>query len=263
MSPYIALFNARLSTLVQYRVAAFAGFLTQIFWGLIKSMILTAFFLEAKGPEPITLTQGITFIWLGQGFLQLLPWNIDKEIESDIRSGNVAYELVRPLDLYTLWFARALAMRVVLTLMRSPFLLLIAYLFFGLPLPGSFLSGLAFLGSLFFAAFLSSAITTLVHTTLFWTISGEGILRLLPHFTIVLSGLVVPLPLFPDWMKPIINVQPFRGIIDIPSRIYTGVIPLNEVLFYYAFQVFWILILVLLGKYLIGRALKKVVIQGG
>ena len=105
--------------------------------------------------------------------------------------------------------------------------------------------------------------TTLVSISLFWTLSGEGIQRLLPHFAVLLSGMVVPLLLFPSWMQPFLNIQPFRGIMDIPCRLYTGVIPVSETLYYLGFQLAWICILVLIGQRLIQKAIRQFVIQGG
>ena len=43
MSAYSAILRTRLATLVQYRSAALAGLATQLFWGLIKVIVLTAF----------------------------------------------------------------------------------------------------------------------------------------------------------------------------------------------------------------------------
>lgn len=263
MNPYLAIFKCRFSSLFQYRLAAFAGLTTQIFWGFIKMMIFSAFYAETFSSQPLSLSEAITFIWLGQALLQLVPWNFDKEVEVQIRNGNVAYEMIRPLDLYGYWYFKALAMRFVPTFLRSLPLFTMAGLFFGLSSPASSLSLLAFFVSVLFSLLLSAAITTFVMITFFWTISGEGIMRLLPHIAMLLSGLVVPLPLFPSWMHPFINAQPFRGIIDIPSRLYTGVIPPSEAFFYFAFQLGWTLLFFLLGKMLLNRAIKSFVIQGG
>lgn len=263
MRSYLSIFKARLSVLFQYRAAAFAGICTQLFWGLVKVMILTAFYAQATTPQPIILGQAIAFIWIGQSLLQLLPWNIDKEIEAQVRNGNVAYELVRPLDLYFLWFFRAMAMRIVPTFIRSTPLFVFALLFFGLSLPVSVWAAVAFCVSVCLAVFLSTAITTLVIISLFWTLSGEGILRLLPHIVLVLSGLVVPLPLFPNWMQTFLDWQPFRGIVDIPSRLYTGVIPVNEAFIYFGFQLMWIVVIIVLGRFLMKRAVNQFVIEGG
>ena len=263
MKAYLAILYVRMATLFQYRGAAFAGVATQIFWAIIKTMILTAFYAQTSAAQPISLVQAITFIWLGQALLALLPWNIDKELEAQVKNGNVSYELVRPINLYCLWYARAFAIRTVPTIMRCIPVFIIAILFFGLSAPISWAASLAFGVSLIFGAFLSAAITTLIIISLFWTISGEGIQRLMPHVALLLSGLIVPLPLFPEWLQPFLSLQPLRGVIDIPSRLYTGVIPVQEAFYYLGFQLIWILILVGVGKWLMNCALRQIVIQGG
>lgn len=263
MKAYLAILYVRMATLLQYRGAAFAGVATQVFWAIIKTMIITAFYAQASTSQPISLAQAITFIWLGQALLALLPWNIDKELEAQVKNGNISYELVRPINLYSLWYARAFAIRTVPTLMRCIPVFIIATMFFGLTAPISWAASLVFGVSLIFGSFLSAAITTLIIISLFWTISGEGIQRLMPHVALLLSGLIVPLPLFPEWLQPFLSFQPLRGIIDIPSRLYTGVIPAQEAFYYLGFQLIWILVLVGVGRWLMSRALRQIVIQGG
>lgn len=263
MRSYLSIFKARILSLFQYRLAAIAGICTQIFWGIIKVMIITAFYAQSIKSQPISLLQAITFIWLGQAFLQLLPWNIDKELEEQVRGGNVVYELARPLNLYWFWFSRSMAMRIVPTILRSIPLFLIVSLFFDFSSPISWNAAFYFFVSIIFAALLSSAITTIVIISLFWTISGEGIKRLLPSIVMIFSGMIVPLPLFPKWSQLFLDIQPFRGLIDIPCRLYTGVIPTEDAFFYLGFQFFWVLIFVFLGKYLMNKAIKRFVIQGG
>jgi ABC-2 type transport system permease protein len=262
MRAYFAILKSRSLVLFQYKAAAIAGLFTQFFWGLLKVFILSAFYANAISP-PISYVQAINFVWLAQAFLLLLPWNIDKEIEDQIRKGDVAYELIFPIDLYSYWFSRSLAMRLMPTLWRALPLFLLAYFFFNLSLPISINAAIYFLISLLLSALLSATITTIIIITLFWTITGEGILSLIPHFFLLLSGMIVPLPLFPSWMQPFLSIQPLRGIIDIPSRIYIGLIPESKAFYYLGFQILWILIFIIFGKLLLKKALKKFVIQGG
>lgn len=263
MKAYLSILRIQLATLCQYRAAMIASFGTLIFWGFIKGMILKAFYAESSAMQPITLAEGITFIWLGQTLLQLMPWVIDKEVETKVKTGNIIYELARPLDLYNFWYVRALAMRLVPLFMRSVPLYFLALLFFGLSAPISWQAGIGFCLSVLLAAFLSSSMTTMVIISFFWTVSGEGIQRLLPHTSMLLTGLIVPLPLFPQWLQPFLNIQPFRGLVDIPSRIYTGVIPEQQILFYLLFQIAWIAVFVVGGRALLNRAISRMVIQGG
>jgi ABC-2 type transport system permease protein len=260
---YFAIFCIRSAALLQYRAAAMAGLATQFFWAFMYVMIFKAFYSEARTLEPLSLAQTLTFIWVGQSIMPLLPWRSDKDTESQIRSGQVAYELIRPVHLYGVYYARSLALRLTPMLMRCLPIWVIAGFFLDLQAPVSWVACVWFAISVLLATLLSASITTAAAITLFWTLSGDGIKRLLPHCASLLSGNLIPLPLFPSWMQGFLNVQPFRGIIDIPCRIYTGVIPLSEVPMYLGFQVGWTLVFVYAGHLLLGKATSRLSIQGG
>lgn len=180
-----------------------------------------------------------------------------------IRSGNVVYELLRPVDLHTLWFARAVAFRSAPTVLRALPMLILALLFLGMLPPASLASTAAWLASMFGALLLSAAITEIMTISLLWTISGEGIARLMPSFSIVFSGLIVPIPLMPGWAQAICNALPFRGLMDTPARLYMGHIAPSDALGVIAQQFAWIAILMLAGRWLLARGLRKLVVQGG
>lgn len=257
--------RVRCSTLLQYRAAAFAGFLTQLFWGFFKVMLFTSLYMQSASPiqHPLTLEQTIGMIWMAQMLLGLLPWNVDREIEHQIRTGQVAYELLRPVNLYSLWFARSFAMRLIPTILRSiPFIFCLLVGLIHIPCP-SWSAFFFFLASCFMGLILSASITTLVSITLFWTVSGQGIQRLLPHVASLLSGLTIPLLFFPAWFQPLLNWQPFRGVIDLPSRLYVGVLSTEEGMSVILFQALWSLILILVGVYAMRSRLRCCVIDGG
>ena len=69
-------------------------------------MILAAFYAAATEPQPMNLTQVVAYVWLGQALLGMLPWNVDADLRGQVRDGTVAYDLLRPLDLYAYWFGR-------------------------------------------------------------------------------------------------------------------------------------------------------------
>ena len=263
MRPYLAIISARFRMLLQYRTAAVAGIATQVFWGLIRMMIFCAFYRSTRVRQPMSYPEVVTYVWLGQAMLALLPWNADSELRAMIRTGNVAYELTRPLDLYNFWFSRALAWRTAPTLLRAVPMFIIAGLFFGLKMPASFASGLAWVAATIGALLLSCAITTLINASLFWTISGDGISRMLPSIVTVLSGMIIPIPLFPDWAQTIINILPFRGLVDTPFRLYMGNIPPQQAVWLVGNQLIWAAALIILGRYVLARGVRMLVAQGG
>lgn len=263
MSAYVALFKARLRMGLQYRAAALAGFGTQLFWGLIRLMIFDAFFRSSVTPQPITYSQTVDYLWLTQALLLILPMRLEGEIQQMIRTGAVAYELARPTDLYWFWFFRSWAGRTASILLRAGPLYLIAWLFFGLKAPPSWASAGAFLLSLFGASALGCALTTLMTISLLWTISGEGISRLLNILAYVFSGSVVPLPFYPPWAQRILNFLPFGGLMDTPFRLYSGHIPPQGCWAAIGQQFAWTVALILLGRWILARGLKRLVVQGG
>jgi ABC-2 type transport system permease protein len=271
LTPYLAVISVRFRMLLQYRAAAFAGMVTQVFWGAVKLMVLAAFYAGASGAVPMRFSEVVAYVWLGQALFALLPWNIDDELAMQMRSGNVAVELLRPLDLYAYWFARTLAFRTARASLRMlPMIVLagVALPLLGLerwalPPPDGLASGGLFALSLLLTVLLSTAITMLLQVSLLYTVSSEGIVRTAPSVVTLLSGMIVPLPLFPEWLQPALALQPFRGLVDVPFRIYSGHIAPLAALGEIAQQLAWFGALCWLGRVLLQRALRRVVIQGG
>ncbi len=269
--PYAALLSARYRMLLQYRAAALAGAVTQVFWGFVRIMILLAFYRSSGTEAPMAFPDVVTYVWLGQALLALLPWNHDADLERQIRDGGVAFELLRPLDLYTFWAMRTLAMRVAATSLRAlPIVVLagVAMPLLGLEAwrlapPASPLAAALFVLAMSVAIALGCAITMLVHVSLLWTISGDGMARIMPTLVTVFSGMVIPLPLFPDWARPVLELLPFRALVDVPFRIYSGDIPAGEAGLPLALGMAWVLVFVAAGRVLLARGQRMLVVQGG
>lgn len=268
---YFSVVSTRYRMLLQYRAAAFAGIVTQFFWGAIKVMVFFAFYAVSTEEQPMSLAQVVTYIWLGQAFLGMLPWNVDKDIEQLIREGAVSYELVRPIDLYGFWFSRTLAFRTATTTLRSIPMIIFAMAVlpllgadnWAMQLPESAASLAMFVIAMFWAVMMATAFTMLMHVFMVIMISGEGLNRIMPALIIVLSGNVVPLPLYPDFLQPFLSLQPFRGLVDVPFRIYSGNIPAVSALPDILHQVIWTLVFVAVGRWLLTRSLRNLVVQGG
>lgn len=263
MGPYLAILSASVRILLQYRAAAAAGIVTQLFFGFVMVQVYEAFYRSSVGPHPIALTEVISYIWLGQAMLGMLPWNVEPEIRDQIRTGGVVYELLRPVDLYSLWYARAVARRVAPTVLRAVPQFAIAIPFLGLQTPPSWESALAWVAATAGALALAAAITTLLTITLMWTLSGDGVMMLAVSAVVFFSGQAVPLPLFPDWAQPIVSNLPFRGLIDIPFRLYLGHIPASEAPRLVGFQLAWAAAFILFGRALLARGRRVLVAQGG
>jgi len=270
--PYLAAFAARFQLMLQYRTAALAGFATQCWWGGIKVMVFAAFFhAAAHARSPMTLSQTITYTWLGQGFLVLSPWSGDPDVADKVRTGAVGYDRLRPVDSYGWWYVNAAAWMTARAAPRAGLMLLLTGVLFpviGLGAwswrpPAGLEAAALFALSMILLVGLSSAFVMLINLCIAATLTDRGINTLVPPFVILLSGSLLPLPLFPDWARTALFLQPFAGLVDIPFRIYFGQLSGAGAWAGLGLQTFWTVVLVAGGRMWMNRVMAGLQVQGG
>jgi ABC-2 type transport system permease protein len=259
--------------MLQYRAAAIAGFATQCWWGAIKVMVYAAFYRasSAASDAPITLSQVITYTWLSQGFLALAPWTSDPDVALAVRTVAVSYDRLRPVDTYTLWYVRAAGWMTSRALPRAALMFLLAGVV--LPLlglghwswapPPNLEQAALFALSFFLVVALASAIVMILNIAVAVTLNDRGVNYILSPFTIVLSGNLIPLALYPDWTHRLLFIQPFAGVVDIPFRIYSGNLHGRAALAGILLQLGWTLTLIVAGRLWMRRVMLRLEVQGG
>lgn len=266
MRLYLNYFKLRIMTFLQYRSAAIAGLTTQFFWGLMMIFIYMALYQNAPNVS-MNLEQVIAYTWLHQAFYAFLAVRVmDSEIRDSIRSGNVAYEIIRPYNLYYWWYIKCVAKRVASGILRVMPVIVVASLLpkpYGLPLPSSFTNFILFLISLLLGVFVVSGINMLVHTIGFYTYNEAGISSMLNSVMEFLAGELVPVALLPVFIQKGTYYLPFRLVCDLPFRLYSNNIGISEGLLGLGLQIIWIIILFIIGNVIVKSALKKVFVQGG
>lgn len=271
--PYVAAFSARFLLLLQYRAAALAGFATQCWWGAIKVMVYAAFYhaSAAAARAPMSLSQVITYTWLGQAFLALAAWSSDPEVGLMMRSGAVGHDRLRPIDTYALWSARAAGWMTSRALPRAALMFLTAGIV--LPLlglhewawgpPAGLVQGLLFVLSMVFVVALATSLTMFLNIAVIVTLNDRGVNSLASSFVIVLSGSLLPLPLYPDWMRSLLFIQPFAGLVDIPFRIYSGNLHGAMAWAGLGLQAAWTMVFIVIGRVWMERVMRRLEVQGG
>lgn len=260
---YLALVSARFRSLLQYRAAAAAGACTQVVWGFMRIMIFAAFYRSSSARHPMTFAEVVDYVWLGQAFFAMMPWRPDRDILQRFRSGDVARDLLRPWDLYGHWYARNVAFLSAPALIRCIPVFAVAFLASELRAPASVAAGLAWAAATVGALILGCALLTTLTCTCFWTVAGEGAVGLNMATFMMFSGMVIPLPLFPESLQPILQLLPYASLVDTPLRLWAGHLPpgaVGEVLLH---QAVWTLLLVGLGRWLVARGHRHLLVQGG
>lgn len=271
LRPYVAAFRARFLLMLQYRVAALVGFATQCWWGAIKIMVYAAFYDAAAAVAPISLPDVVTYTWLGQAFLAVLPWVADPEVGMSIRTGGIGYDRLRPLDAYGYWYARSLGWVIARALPRAILMFTAA----GIVLPLAGLEAWAwqppsgpeaavlFVPALALMIMLAVAVLMLANVVVAASLNERGVNAILVPLVTVFSGSLVPLDFFPDATRAFLHAQPLAGLVDIPFRIYfadlRGVAALESL----ALQAGWTVAMIGLGRFAMARMMHRLEMQGG
>jgi ABC-2 type transport system permease protein len=195
-----------------------------------------------------------------------MTWFYEYEIFGAISSGSIAYEMVRPLDLYGRWFSQSVGTRLAKCVLRSLPILGVAFLIPGplrMTLPPNALQLGLFLLSAVLAMLVVVAFSMLIYISAFFTISSIGIRRISAAAVDFLAGAVIPLPFFPPVLRAVIELTPFAAMQNMPLRIYSGNIAGMDAVYGIALQTFWLIVLTVLGKLWMRKALKRVIVQGG
>jgi ABC-2 type transport system permease protein len=252
---------------LQYRAAALAGVATQFAWGFMLILAHLAFARANPAAYPMEFSQTVSYLWIQQAFLSLFaPWVFDGEIFAAITSGDIAYELVRPMDLYGKWFCHAAASRLARTALRCLPIFAVAFFLpppFAMALPADLSRLLLFLASAALAWGVVVAFSLLVYALTFYTLSPVGLQILAVSVVDFLAGGIVPLPFFPEPFRGAAEWLPFAAMQNMPLRVYGGGVAGVAAARGLGLQVFWLCALVALGRLLMARALRKVVVQGG
>ena len=266
MKKYFIMFRIKFSNSMRYKTSVVFAIFTQIIWSLMNIFLFDIFY-RSTNDACLSFDNTRVYLWFEGIFLPLFAlWMLDEDIIKSIINGNIAYELVKPIKVYWVWFSRNISSRLSKFIIRScPVLILAIFLpqNYNLPRFGSYIFFPFFILSTILATILLVALSMLIYILTCRFLSYGGIKSLASKIVSFLSGGVIPLPFFSKKLKFLLSFTPFPYIQNTAIKIYIGNIGIYEVLFNIFMQVLWISVIVLLGIYFKNKVFEKIVIQGG
>ena len=241
--------------------------MTQFAFGAMYLMIYSTFM--KNGNTDMTIPQMATYVWLGQAFLEMLQtWSAENDIFEQIKTGNVVMDLVKPVDIYNMWYFKSLGRKLARLLLRMIPLILVTVL----PIWGEYsliiqtnpqLLILSII-SLIFTLLLNMSYIMLIYALSMIFISSLSLRHVMRIILEIGCGLVVPIPFMPDWVIAFLKCTPFYYFQNIGFSIYIGYMTdYKEIAINLVMQVIWIIVLTFIGKAIVSNRLKKLVVQGG
>lgn len=177
------------------------------------------------------LVRHITSVWL--------VW----ELNYEIRSGRLSNKLLKPM--HPLWqhgseMIAAIPFRVLILLPLIAILLLVRPDLWFVPDP---LALLLFVASLALAWLVNFLVQALFATLAFWIDKTDALFGVWFGLWSLLSGYLAPLDIFPEPLRPILTLLPFRGMLGLPVEILGGFLSPAQALPEVGLQVLWVIVL--------------------
>jgi ABC-2 type transport system permease protein len=246
-----------------YRSAAISGAITNTFFGFLRAYVFIALYQTRPEVGGYSMVDALTFTFLTQAMIgPVEPWG-SWRISETVQSGQIATDLSRPFDFQLYWLVQDYGRALHQFLLRSIAPTLVAMAFFEMRFPPDLLHWVAMFCSFVIAIAVSFGWRFCLNLSTFWMLDYRGVAALSALPSLLLSGFYVPLPMFPEEIRPLLYLNPLASMVQVPIDVYLGKSVGAELAMALAGQVFWAIALLLAGRVLLRFALRKLVVQGG
>jgi ABC-2 type transport system permease protein len=260
LAPYPQLARAGFRRYATYRQAAFAGLATNCVFGLLRAAVLVAVLAERGTVGGYDVATAVTYVWLGQGLITVVNLWSDRMLSDRVRSGDIAIDLGRPWDLQAALLAGDLGRAGYAVGVRLVPPVLIGMLFFPFRFPEHPVTWVLFGVSALFGVVASFGIRFLLNLSAFWMLDARGVLAVWGTVGGVLSGLILPISWFPGWAQAVLAWTPFPALFQTPIDVFTE---RGDAVALLAHQAVWAAILFAVGRFVLARGARRLVVQGG
>jgi ABC-2 type transport system permease protein len=246
-----------------YRGATLAGIFTNTVFGFIRAYILIALFAIRPVVGGYGISDALTYTFVTQGLIATVAIWGWFEIEERIRTGDLATDLLRPLSFLGYWLANDYGRAAYQALARGIPPFVVAALAFDLRLPHDATTWLVFGLSVILAVTVSFGIRAIVNLLSFWLLDSRGVSGVVSPVWIVLSGMMLPLAVFPPGLRTFCRLTPFAATFDAPAQIFLEQLSARGVATTLALQAVWAGAMLAAATRVMQRGTRKLVIQGG
>jgi ABC-2 type transport system permease protein len=193
----------------------------------------------------------------------LISGSSEFRVSRAIWTGNIAVELVRPVDYQKANFAITVGNGIAEGVLVAAIGLVFAVLIGFTAPPVHPLTWLYFLLALAFSFITKFLVVYIFGLFTFWTTGGMGISWFRRGLTDFFSGAIIPLSFFPAWLRTVSDILPFRGIVSVPATIFIERMPESQIPLTFAVEIAWIVGLWYIARLIWHFAMRKVTIHGG
>ncbi|CAM3397689.1 ABC transporter permease [Stackebrandtia soli] len=264
MNMMLALSRAGFRRFATYRQATLASCVTNTVFGCMRTFVLLAVAGSAGVAAGYTGPQLSTYVWIGQGLIGVVALWGWTELSERVRTGEVAADLLRPVNPVWTYLGIDLGRAAFALLTRMAVPIAVGALFFPFYWPQRVWTYPLFAVSVVLAVLVCFGLRYMLNATAFWLLDVRGVLMLWAIASGVGSGLYFPLGFMPEPIAFFLQyATPFPSILQMPADVGVELGGVADQLGRVAVQALWAAACLGGAFWVQSRATRKLVIQGG
>ncbi len=279
MGKYLEYFKLGFKTSIEYKSYIIGALVTPAFMGVFFYYIWSYIYqvkwesaVQELGAEAVgalssftigtfTFQEMMVYLIIGLLLNTARSSEIADRISQTIKSGDISIFLCRPVNFVKSLLADGIGAKVVNLFVFTILLVVMTYLF-DLPTPSGSI-WFVFIIYLFLMLLFDIVLYVIIGGLAFWFVEIWGIKASIEQILWILSGRVLPLTLFPAWMQSFLAFTPFLYLEFTFASLYLGKLTVAEAFRAMGIFTFWIILLILLMKYLYKKGFNKLESFGG
>ena len=263
LTTYLYVYKVQILKSLAYKFDVYGNIIMQTIIMIATAFFWKALFKNAESMGGVSVDTMLTYTVISSMISVVLITNVEWRITESVQTGAIAIDLMRPVNIFGVFFAENLGSVTALFFQNLLPIFIIGSLFIKLPAPRSAPQFMLFLISLVLAFFINWYLSVIFGMFSFKVIEMSALIQVKKHLVRLLSGSMIPLWFFPNWLRSVLEILPFPYIYQLPLSIYVGHYTSESLVRGLLIQILWVMALFIIETRLEKQAIKHVMVQGG
>ena len=263
MKKYLYVVKTQIIKSMTYEFTVYGNIIMQTIIMITSAFFWKALYRNQNSVSGVDADSMLTYVIISSLLSVLLITNVERRIETSVGKGTGATDMMKPIDLFGVYFAEDIGNIAALVFQNVLPILIIGSLMIRIPKMADIHALPLFVLSVAVSILINWLIAALFGMIAFSAVNIDALIQVKKHLLRLLSGSIIPIWFFPAGVSRVLASLPFVYIYQLPLSIYIGKGSRAEQIGQMQIQFLWLAVLSALFFFAQGRVTKKVMVQGG
>ncbi len=263
MYKYLYIIKTQIIKSMTYEFNVYGNIVMQTIIMITSAYFWKALYRQHSSAGGVDAESMLTYVILSSVLSVLLITNVERRIEQSVGKGTVATDMMKPVNLFGVYFAEDIGSIIALVFQNMLPILLIGSLMIKVPVMADLRDLPLFVVTVVQSFLINWLIAALFGMIAFTAVNIDALIQVKKHLLRLLSGSIIPIWFFPAGVAKVLSSLPFVYIYQLPLSIYIGKGDRIEQLAQMRIQSVWLLVLAGVFIFAQKQITRKVMVQGG